>query len=115
MSANAFNKSIYLLGPMISAPVYMKLPKIIGCVNCHEAVEHCSDNSLIFFSTPLDGLLSLYQELGNAYVALSSYECKKSLSLFEAIQPQHYNTCWVLSQVARCHFELAQYHLVSIE
>ncbi|CAB3998814.1 cell division cycle 27 homolog [Paramuricea clavata] len=61
--------------------------------------------------TSLDGLLSLYQELGNAYLALSSYECKKSLSLFEAVQPQHYNTCWVLSQVARCHFELAQYHL----
>lgn len=61
-------------------------------------------------STSLDGLLSLYQELGHAYVALASYECKKSLSLFETLQPHHYNTCWVLSQVARSHFELAQYY-----
>ncbi|XP_028393354.1 cell division cycle protein 27 homolog [Dendronephthya gigantea] len=62
-------------------------------------------------TTSLDSLLSLYQELGNAYVALTSYECKESLALFEAVQPHHYNTCWVLSQVARNHFELAQYHL----
>lgn len=62
-------------------------------------------------SSSLDGLLSLYQELGHAYVALASFECKKSLSLFETLQPCHYNTCWVLSQVARSHFELAQYHL----
>ncbi|XP_046860026.1 cell division cycle protein 27 homolog [Xenia sp. Carnegie-2017] len=62
-------------------------------------------------TTSLDSLLSLYQELATAYIALSSYDCKKSLTLFQNVQPQHYNTSWALLQVARCHFELAQYYL----
>ena len=78
------------------------------------AFQHHYFHGFSIFSLFPDGLLSLYQELGHAYVALASYECKKSLSLFETLQPHHYNTCWVLSQVARSHFELAQYYNVSI-
>ena len=60
----------------------------------------------------LDGLMSLLKLIGQAYVHLSSYECKQALNVFSSLAPHHYNTGWVLTQVGRAHFELAEYQLV---
>ena len=46
---------------------------------------------------------------GEAYMALSSYECAKALQLFQRLPPSQYNTSWVLCMVGRAHFELADY------
>ncbi|KAJ7380485.1 anaphase-promoting complex subunit cdc27 [Desmophyllum pertusum] len=59
----------------------------------------------------MDGLMSLLKHIGQAYVHLSSYECKQALTAFSSLAPHHYNTGWVLTQVGRAHFELAEYQL----
>ena len=56
--------------------------------------------------------MSLLKLIGQAYVHLSSYECKQALNVFSSLAPHHYNTGWVLTQVGRAHFELAEYQLV---
>lgn len=57
----------------------------------------------------MDGLMSLLKQIGQGYVYLSSYECKQALSAFSSLATHHYNTGWVLTQVGRAHFELAEY------
>lgn len=64
---------------------------------------------LILFT---DGLMSLLKQIGQGYVYLSSYECKQALSAFSSLATHHYNTGWVLTQVGRAHFELAEYRQV---
>ncbi|RMX38947.1 hypothetical protein pdam_00016415 [Pocillopora damicornis] len=59
----------------------------------------------------MDGLMALLKQIGQAYVHLSSYECKQALNAFSSLAPHHYNTGWVLTQVGRAHFELAEYQL----
>ena len=56
--------------------------------------------------------MSLLRQIGQAYVYLSSYECKQAVMAFSSLAPHHYNTGWVLTQVGRAHFELAEYRLV---
>ncbi|CAH1788750.1 unnamed protein product [Owenia fusiformis] len=56
-----------------------------------------------------EGLLNLLTEFGKAYQALCQYECKKAIQLFTDLQPQHYNTGWVLSNIGRAYFEMAEY------
>lgn len=60
----------------------------------------------------LVGLSSLLQELGRAYQALAAYDCNKAIELFSNLPAKHYNTGWVLIQLARAHFELCQYQKV---
>jgi anaphase-promoting complex subunit 3 len=54
----------------------------------------------------------LLQDLGKAYLALCQFECARALSLFSSLAVHHYNTGWVLCQVGRAHFEMAQYQKV---
>eukprot|EP00057_Strongylocentrotus_purpuratus_P020402 XP_011674876.1 PREDICTED: cell division cycle protein 27 homolog [Strongylocentrotus purpuratus] len=57
-----------------------------------------------------EGLLRLLRDVGKAYQALSRYDLKKAVELFKSLPPQHYNTAWVLCQVGKALFEMAQYH-----
>lgn len=59
-----------------------------------------------------EGLMLLLQDVGKAYLALSQYECPKALQLFSNLPSHHYHTGWVLCQVGRAHFEMAQYSQV---
>ena len=56
--------------------------------------------------------MSLLKQIGQAYVHLSAYECKQALNAFSSLASHHYNTGWVLTQVGRAHFELAEYQQV---
>ena len=60
----------------------------------------------------IEGLSTLLQRMGRAYQSLASYECHKALEQFSDLPPRHHNTGWVLVQVAKAHFELAQYQKV---
>ncbi|XP_072034450.1 cell division cycle protein 27 homolog [Amphiura filiformis] len=64
---------------------------------------------LSFQKASADGLLALLREIGKAYLALSQYDCRKAISLFSNLPTHHYNTGWVLCQVGRARFELAEY------
>ncbi|XP_031423287.1 cell division cycle protein 27 homolog isoform X3 [Clupea harengus] len=59
--------------------------------------------------TKTDGLMSLMRDVGRGYVALCSYNCKEAINILSQLPTHHYNTGWVLSQIGRAHFELAEY------
>ena len=54
--------------------------------------------------------MQLLQDIGKAYFALASYDCKKAVALFEALPSHQLNTCWVLQQIATAYFEMTDYH-----
>uniref|UniRef100_A0A673X8T3 Cell division cycle protein 27 homolog n=1 Tax=Salmo trutta TaxID=8032 RepID=A0A673X8T3_SALTR len=56
-----------------------------------------------------DGLMSLMRDIGRGYLALCSYNCKEAISILSQLPSHHYNTGWVLGQIGRAHFELAEY------
>ncbi|XP_067869192.1 cell division cycle protein 27 homolog [Heterodontus francisci] len=56
-----------------------------------------------------DGLMNLLREMGKGYLALSSYNCKEAIGILSQLPSHHYNTGWVLCQIGRAHFELAEY------
>ncbi|KAG7492345.1 hypothetical protein MATL_G00013740 [Megalops atlanticus] len=56
-----------------------------------------------------DGLMNLMRDMGKGYLALCSYNCKEAISILSQLPSHHYNTGWVLGQIGRAHFELAEY------
>ncbi|CAB1341533.1 unnamed protein product, partial [Coregonus sp. 'balchen'] len=56
-----------------------------------------------------DGLMMLMRDIGRGYLALCSYNCKEAISILSQLPSHHYNTGWVLGQIGRAHFELAEY------
>lgn len=67
---------------------------------------------LSFFLLISAGILSLLQLIGKAYQALSEYDCKQAVELFNDLPPHQYSTGWVLSQIGRAQFEQQEYHEV---
>ncbi|CAK9823846.1 Cell division cycle protein 27 homolog [Anthophora retusa] len=56
-----------------------------------------------------EGLMSLLQELGLGYQHLSQFNCTQAIEVLSVLPAQHYNTGWVLSMLARAHFEMIDY------
>ncbi|XP_017337086.1 cell division cycle protein 27 homolog isoform X2 [Ictalurus punctatus] len=56
-----------------------------------------------------DGLMSLMRDIGRGYLALCSYNCREAIGILSQLPAHHYNTGWVLGQIGRAHFELAEY------
>lgn len=69
----------------------------------------------VYFSEQLftENLVQLLQQFGKGYLSLHRYNCHKALEHFSMLPPQHFHTGWVLAQVGRAHFELAEYRQVS--
>jgi len=57
----------------------------------------------------LNALSSLFSSLGEAYRCLCQFKCKEALQHFSSLPLKHYHTAWVLSNVGRTYFELADY------
>lgn len=53
--------------------------------------------------------MSLLRELGTAYQHLSQFKCSLAVEILSILPTQHYNTGWVLSMLARAHFEMMDY------
>lgn len=53
------------------------------------------------------------RDIGRGYLALCSYNCREAINILSQLPSHHYNTGWVLGQVGRAHFELAEYMQVS--
>ncbi|KAJ8251804.1 hypothetical protein GJAV_G00225610 [Gymnothorax javanicus] len=56
-----------------------------------------------------DGLMSLMRDIGKGFLALCSYNCREAINILSQLPSHHYNTGWVLVQIGRAHFELAEY------
>lgn len=53
--------------------------------------------------------MTLLRDLGTAYQHLSQFNCLQAIEIFNTLPAQHYNTGWVLSMLARAHFEMIDY------
>ncbi|KAK9717260.1 anaphase-promoting complex subunit cdc27 [Basidiobolus ranarum] len=47
--------------------------------------------------------------IGKGTLLLNKFECRKAIDCFKKLPEEQYNSCWVLLQVAKAHFELAEY------
>uniref|UniRef100_A0A672S0S4 Cell division cycle protein 27 homolog n=1 Tax=Sinocyclocheilus grahami TaxID=75366 RepID=A0A672S0S4_SINGR len=56
-----------------------------------------------------DGLMTLMRDIGRGYLALCSYNCREAINILSQLPSHHYNTGWVLGQIGRAHFEVAEY------
>ncbi|MGH0140767.1 UNVERIFIED_CONTAM: hypothetical protein FKN15_026157 [Acipenser sinensis] len=76
------------------------------------ALNHYAYRDAVFLAERLyaeDGLMNLMRDMGKGYLALCSYNCKEAISILSQLPSHHYNTGWVLCQIGRAHFELAEY------
>jgi len=55
-------------------------------------------------------ILSLLRQIGIAYYALIKYKCSDAIAMFKELPKNHYNTGWVLSNIARALFESVRYN-----
>lgn len=54
--------------------------------------------------------MTLLKVLGHAYMQLSLYRCQEALKVFQKLSKKQYQTGWVVSNIARCYFEMAKYN-----
>ncbi|CAK1544986.1 unnamed protein product [Leptosia nina] len=54
-------------------------------------------------------MLMLLKELGEAYKSLAFLDCKNAIKQFQDVSQKQASSPWVLTMIARAHYELAQY------
>ena len=54
-------------------------------------------------------ILELLCILGSGLLHLGQFRSKESIEMFERLPEEHFHTGWVLHQVGRAHFEMADY------
>ena len=57
----------------------------------------------------LFSILNLFKKMGTGYFLLAQFQCRSALQMFESIPMAQRDTAWVLSKIARAHFELGSY------
>lgn len=56
-----------------------------------------------------EGLMALMRTLGQAYLLLSQFECRKAVEQLTSVAPHQFNTAWVQCLLGKAYFELAEY------
>lgn len=62
----------------------------------------------------IDGLMKLLVDIGKAYSALSSYDCRKAIELLENLPLHQLSTSWVMDKLAISYYECGENDMVSI-
>ena len=57
----------------------------------------------------LEGLMYLFRQLGSAFIELSKFNCRKTISQLSMIEPHHKNTPWVMGVLGKAYFEMGDY------
>lgn len=56
-----------------------------------------------------EGLMSLLRVVGKAYSLLTSYESRAAIEVMESLSANQKKSGWILSLMAKAHFELTEY------
>ena len=59
----------------------------------------------------IKSVMSLLLQLARAYTLLSRYDCPRAVAAFRCLPRRQYRTPWVLCQMAKAHFERANYQV----
>lgn len=65
--------------------------------------------SIIMQKQCAEGLMQLMRTLGQAYLHLSQFECRKAIECLMSVAPHQFNTSWVQCMLGKAYFELAEY------
>ncbi|GAM85825.1 hypothetical protein ANO11243_038330 [Dothideomycetidae sp. 11243] len=57
----------------------------------------------------IESLLSMFKQLAIGYAALAKYDSKASIKAFETVSPAQKDTAWVLGQLGKAYYEVADY------
>lgn len=57
----------------------------------------------------LEGLMTLFRQLGRAYLSLARYQCRDAIENFDNIDSKHRNTAWVMGSIGKAYFEMGDY------
>jgi len=55
--------------------------------------------------------LNILCQIGQAYLNLSQYECKKAIDILDRLSDRHYKTGWVLCTKGKAFYELSDYKM----
>ena len=57
----------------------------------------------------LKWILELLKKMANGYLSASQFQCQEALNIYTALPRSHQDTPWVLAQMGRAQYELANY------
>ncbi|KYN01396.1 Cell division cycle protein 27 like protein [Cyphomyrmex costatus] len=83
--------------------------KAVANANALNAQNNNIHSGITLQKQSAEGLMSLLRELGMAYQHLSQFKCTHAAHILSILPSRHYNTGWVLSMLARAHFEMMDY------
>ena len=56
--------------------------------------------------------MHLLQDIGKAYHSLTTYDCKRAITLFENLPVHQLSTCWIMERLAIAYYECGEMTLV---
>uniref|UniRef100_A0A146LB22 Cell division cycle protein 27 homolog n=5 Tax=Lygus hesperus TaxID=30085 RepID=A0A146LB22_LYGHE len=100
---NSRSNSLESAGSLIESPTIM-------ASNCSSIFgKSATDHATTLQKHSLEGLITLMRELGQGFLYLSQFECKKAIEVFKSLSPHHQNTGWVLTLIGKAYFESADF------
>ncbi|XP_019763523.1 cell division cycle protein 27 homolog isoform X1 [Dendroctonus ponderosae] len=71
--------------------------------------ENCIQQAMLLQKHSTDGLMNLLRTIGQAYVALSSYECQTTVQILSSLPLNQFETSWVYCLMGVAYFEMSDY------
>ncbi|CAG9770507.1 unnamed protein product [Ceutorhynchus assimilis] len=78
-----------------------------GAINQNS--DHCIQQAIQSQKQSAEGLCNLLRNIGQAYVALSSYDCQTAIQNLLALPANQFNTSWIYCLMGLAHFEMNDY------
>ncbi|KAH3761858.1 cell division cycle protein 27-like [Pelomyxa schiedti] len=108
--ANTMKKAQCHETEKICQPQFPDVPSLhpfhISDTPCHDP---SSDKPFLHSKALPSALMKVLMSLASSYWLLSKYRCEEFLQVIYSLSEEHTNTPWVLSQIGKAYFELADY------
>lgn len=79
--------------------------------SCLEATVAPSAVVALHTNAGVKEFLGVLGQIGQAYLHLAHYECKKAIHLLDRLSERHYKTGWVLCAKGKAFYELSDYKM----
>lgn len=105
LSKSSVNQATFNELNEINKPEPIEGKSVVATATSVSTVQH----AISIQKAVAEGLMQLFQDLGKAYLHLAQYDCRLAIEAFSKLSKKHYNTGWVLVNLGKAHFELAEY------
>ncbi|KAL1517427.1 hypothetical protein ABEB36_001192 [Hypothenemus hampei] len=73
--------------------------------------ENCIQQAIQMQKQSTDGLMALLRVIGQAHVALNSYDCQTVLQTLQTLSSNQFNTSWIYCLMGSAYFEMNDYEM----